>query len=118
LPLIILAHEGNPVLHLLTIAPCGGVLKGDTTCCMEVLTMDFSLNDYLDEDACYTKPNSSNCSTLTAWPARAAESGNAWGSTAVIAPPWWTSSAALAAGSSTPSRGPPCRGPIAAPRHS
>src|SRR5262249_36763857 len=50
-----LAHEGNPVLRLLPIAPCGGVLKGETTCCMEVLTMDFSLNDYLDEDACYTK---------------------------------------------------------------
>jgi transposase-like protein len=43
------------VLGLLTIAPCGGVLKGDTTGCMEVLTMDFSLIDYLDEGACYTK---------------------------------------------------------------
>ena len=41
--------------HLLTIAPCGGVLKGDTTGCMELLNMDFSLIDYLDEDACYTK---------------------------------------------------------------
>jgi len=43
------------VLHLLTIAPCGGVLQGDTTGCPEVLTMDFSLIDYLDEDACYSK---------------------------------------------------------------
>ena len=43
------------MLHLLTIAPCDGVLEGDTTDCMEVLTMDFSLIDYLDEDACYTK---------------------------------------------------------------
>jgi transposase-like protein len=50
-----MAHEGNPVLHLLTIAPRGGVLKGDTTDGLEVLTMDFSLIDYLDEDACYTK---------------------------------------------------------------
>jgi transposase-like protein len=49
------AHEGNPVLHLLPTAPCGGVLKGDTTDGLEVLTMDFSLIDYLDEDACYTK---------------------------------------------------------------
>ena len=40
------------MLHLLTIAPCGGVLQGDTTGCPEVLTMDFSLLDYLDEDAC------------------------------------------------------------------
>jgi transposase-like protein len=43
------------VPHLLTIAPCGGVLKGDPTGCMELLNMDFSLIDYLDEDACYTK---------------------------------------------------------------
>ena len=43
------------MLRLLTIAPGGGVLKGDTAGCMEVLTMDFSLIDYLDEDACYTK---------------------------------------------------------------
>ena len=43
------------MLRLLTIAPGGGVLKGDTAGCMEVLTMDFSLLDYLDEDACYTK---------------------------------------------------------------
>src|SRR5215470_14730932 len=46
-----MAHEGNPVLPLLTIAPCGGVLKGDTTGCLEVLSMDFSLIDYLDGDA-------------------------------------------------------------------
>src|SRR5262245_22171808 len=32
-------------------------------------------------------PNSSNCSTPTAWLARAAESVDAWGSTAAIAPP-------------------------------
>jgi len=50
-----LAHEGNPVLRLLTIAPSGGVLNRQTTCCMEVLTMDFSLIDYLDEDACSSK---------------------------------------------------------------
>jgi transposase-like protein len=50
-----MAHEGNLVPHPLTIAPCSGVLKGDTTDCLEVLTMDFSLIDYLDEDACYTK---------------------------------------------------------------
>jgi transposase-like protein len=50
-----LAHEGNPVLRLLTITPGGGVLKGITTQGVEVLTMDFSLIDYLDEDACYTK---------------------------------------------------------------
>jgi transposase-like protein len=43
------------VLGLLTIAPASGVLEGDTTGWMEVLTMDFSLIDYLDEDACYTK---------------------------------------------------------------
>jgi hypothetical protein len=51
----LLAHEGDPVLHPLTIAPCSGVLKGDTTDCLEVLTMDFSLIDDRDEDACYTK---------------------------------------------------------------
>src|SRR5262245_17535240 len=28
---------------------------GDTTGCLESLAMDFSLIDYLDEDACYTK---------------------------------------------------------------
>jgi transposase-like protein len=39
----------------LTITPGGGVLKGITTQGVEVLTMDFSLIDYLDEDACYTK---------------------------------------------------------------
>src|SRR5215470_899510 len=50
-----LAHEGDPVLRLLTIAPGGGVLNGDITGCMEVLIVDFSLIDYLDEDACYTK---------------------------------------------------------------
>ena len=43
------------MFRLLTIAPGGGVLKGDTAGCMEVLTMDFSLVDYLDEGACYTK---------------------------------------------------------------
>jgi transposase-like protein len=43
------------VLRLLTIAPRGGVLEGDTTRGMEILTMDFSLIDYLDEDACYAK---------------------------------------------------------------
>jgi transposase-like protein len=31
------------------------VLKGDTTGRLEVLAMDFSLIDYLDEGACYTK---------------------------------------------------------------
>jgi transposase-like protein len=50
-----LAHEGNPVPRLLTIAPSGGFLNRDITCCMEVLTMDFSLIDYLDEDACSSK---------------------------------------------------------------
>src|SRR5262249_5964730 len=54
-PLTEVAHEGNPVLRLLTIAPSGGVLDRGTTRCMEVLTMDFPLIDYLDEDACYTK---------------------------------------------------------------
>src|SRR5262249_10282820 len=29
--------------------------QGDATCCVEVMTMDFSLTDYLDEDACYHK---------------------------------------------------------------
>src|SRR5512135_847105 len=48
-------HEGNPVLRLLTIAPSGGVLHGTTTCGAEVLIMDRSLLDSLDEDACYTK---------------------------------------------------------------
>ena len=43
------------MLRLLTPAPGGGVLKGGTTDCPEVLTMDFSLIDYLDEDACYSK---------------------------------------------------------------
>jgi transposase-like protein len=43
------------VLRLLTIAPSGGVLNGNPTCGAEVLTMDFSLRDYLDEDVCYTK---------------------------------------------------------------
>jgi len=44
------------VLQPLTIAPCDGVLKGDTTGGLEVvLTLDFSLIDYLDEDACYHK---------------------------------------------------------------
>ena len=43
------------MLHLLTIAPCGGVLKGDTTGCVELRNMDFSLIDYLDENACYGK---------------------------------------------------------------
>jgi hypothetical protein len=37
------------------IAPSGGVLNEDPTCGTEVLTMDFSLLDYLDEDACYTR---------------------------------------------------------------
>jgi hypothetical protein len=50
-----MAHEGNPVLRLLTIAPSGGGLNRQTTCCIEVLTMDFSLIDYLDEDARSTK---------------------------------------------------------------
>jgi transposase-like protein len=39
----------------LTIAACGGVLKGDTPCRLEALALDCSLIDYLDEDACYTK---------------------------------------------------------------
>jgi hypothetical protein len=43
------------VLRLLTIAPSGSVLKGITMPGAEVPTMDFSLIDYLDEDACYTK---------------------------------------------------------------
>jgi hypothetical protein len=45
--------------------------------------MDFSLLDYLDEDACYTR--SSNCSIPTARLALAAESGNAWAPIAAIA---------------------------------
>jgi hypothetical protein len=49
----LLAHEGNPVLRLLTITPDGGVLKVMTAPAVEVLTMDFSLIDFLDEDACY-----------------------------------------------------------------
>src|SRR3954453_17390439 len=49
------AHEGDPVLHLLTITPGGGVLKGMTTPGAEVLAMEFSLIDSLDEDACSTK---------------------------------------------------------------
>jgi transposase-like protein len=43
------------VLSLLTIVPGGGVLEGMTTPGAEVPTMDFSLIDYLDEDACYSK---------------------------------------------------------------
>ena len=43
------------MLRLLTIPPGGGVLKAMTAPAVEVLTMDFSLIDYLDEDACYTK---------------------------------------------------------------
>lgn len=43
------------MLRLLTITPGGGVLKGMTALAVEVRTMDFSLLDYLDEDACYTK---------------------------------------------------------------
>ena len=50
-----MAHEGNLVLGLLTSIPNGGVLNENTTCDAEVLTMDFSLLDSLDEDACYTK---------------------------------------------------------------
>ena len=111
-----LAHEGNPVLHLLTTAPCGGVLKGDTTGCMEVLTMDFSLIGYLDEDACYTKlvellhPDGLACP-------RCGERQRL-GIHRCHRAPWSPSSAAAEAGSSTPSPGPPCRGPIAAPRTS
>jgi hypothetical protein len=43
------------VLRLLTTAPSGGVLNEGLTCGAEVLTMDFSLRDSLDEDACYSK---------------------------------------------------------------
>ena len=108
------AHEGKPVLHLLTIAPCGGVVKGDITGCMEFLTMDFSLIDYLDEDACYTKlvellhPDGLACP-------RCGERQHL-GIHRCHRAPWWTSSVARAAGSSTPSPRPPCRGPIAGPR--
>ena len=43
------------MLRLLQVAPSGGVLDVNTTCGAEVPTVDFSLLDYLDEDACYTK---------------------------------------------------------------
>jgi hypothetical protein len=49
------AHEGNPVLGLLAIAPSGGVLNGDPTCGAEAQAMDFPLLDSLDENSCYTK---------------------------------------------------------------
>jgi transposase-like protein len=39
----------------LTIPPGGGVLKAMTAPTVEVLIMDFSLIDYLDENACYTE---------------------------------------------------------------
>jgi transposase-like protein len=50
-----LAHGANSVLSLLTAAPEGGVLKRDPTRGTEISAMDFSLIDYLDEDACYAK---------------------------------------------------------------
>lgn len=51
----LLAHVANPVLRVLTPASGGGALKGVTTRCTEISAMDFSLIDYLDEDACYSK---------------------------------------------------------------
>jgi Transposase zinc-ribbon domain len=77
--------------------------------------MDFSLIDYLDEDACYTRlvellhPDGPACP-------RCGERQRL-GIHRCHRAPWWTGSAARAAGSSTPSRGPRCRGPIAAPRN-
>lgn len=40
---------------LLKIAPSGSLLNEDPTCGKEVLTIDFSLLDHQDEDACYIR---------------------------------------------------------------
>ena len=79
--------------------------------------MDFSLIDYLDEDACYTKlvellhPEGLGRPALR-------RRGNDWGSTAATATRSWTTSAASAAASSTPGRGPPWEGRTAVPGRS
>ena len=52
---ISVAHEANSVLSLLTIGSDGDFLTRNTTRLTEVPAMDFSLIDYLDEDACYAK---------------------------------------------------------------
>jgi transposase-like protein len=51
----LVAHEANSVPSLLTIGSDGDFLTRDTTRLTEVPAMDFSLIDYLDEDACYAK---------------------------------------------------------------
>ena len=47
--------EGELGACVLTVASIGGVLRRGTKCGEEVLSMDFSLIDYPDEAACYTK---------------------------------------------------------------
>ena len=59
------------------------MLNEDSTCGTEVLTMDFSLLDNLDEDACYTRLV--ELLHPEAQLALAAESGNAWAPIAAIA---------------------------------